>query len=236
MSAYSYFPTDEQLEERPHLRAHLLQIKELQEKYFSEHPDEDHDEIRLFEAGQCGGPLVAEFHDTIVKLDIRKKKRTRWNQFNSNKREENLSFRNPEHQSLIKAQYQELKADEQMLQLLDQQTEQYNEKIESEAIQTRPLILKKQMKQLKKLCDWLHLNFKTHIALFYATDATELMQRVGCYYNSGIGKQFKSKLFSETGQYPELMLQNMVITEGMNIKRKMEGKLNAVSKPCNPKI
>ncbi|KAI8331830.1 hypothetical protein BD560DRAFT_441167 [Blakeslea trispora] len=66
MSQHSFFPTDKQLEEKPHLRAHLLQLKELQQQFFRDHPEEDHDEVCFFEVGQLGRPLVAEFRESFA--------------------------------------------------------------------------------------------------------------------------------------------------------------------------
>ncbi|OBZ64030.1 hypothetical protein A0J61_11960, partial [Choanephora cucurbitarum] len=63
MSQRSFFPTDKQLEERSHLHAHLLQLEELQQQYFRDHPEEDRDEVRFFEVGHLARPLVAEFSE-----------------------------------------------------------------------------------------------------------------------------------------------------------------------------
>ena len=184
MSQRSFFPTDKQLEERPHLRAHLLQLEELQQQYFRDHPEEDHDEVRFFEVGQLGRPHVAEFRESFVNLNL-KRRRNCWNQFVSNKKTENLLISNPEHQSLIKAQYDDVKANEQDFQELIKQTDEFNAQAPSVSVPVRIAIHQKQMKALQKLCDWFFKEYKTHIVLFFSAEAKELVKRVGSYHHSG---------------------------------------------------
>lgn len=185
MSQRSFFPTDKQLEERPHLRAHLLQLEELQQQYFRDHPEEDHDEVRFFEVGHLARPLVAEFSESFVEIDFKRRRRNCWNQFVSNKKTENLLISNPEHQSLIKAQYDDVKANEQDFQELIKQTDEFNAQATSVSVPVRIAIHQKQMKALQKLCDWFFKEYKTHIVLFFSAEAKELVKRVGSYHNSG---------------------------------------------------
>ncbi|KAI8332329.1 hypothetical protein BD560DRAFT_494080 [Blakeslea trispora] len=150
MSQRSFFPTDKQLEKIPHLRAHLLQLEELQQQFFRDHSEEDHDEVRFFEVGQLRRPLVAEFRESFVNLNL-KRRRNCWNQFVSDKKAGNLLIRNPEHQSLIKAQYDDIKANEQDFQELIKQTDGFNAQAASVAVPIRIAIYEKQMTVLQKL-------------------------------------------------------------------------------------
>ncbi|KAI8379848.1 hypothetical protein EDC96DRAFT_588997 [Choanephora cucurbitarum] len=165
MSQRRFFPTDKHLEERPHLRAHLLWLEKLQQQHFRDHP-EDQDEVRFFEVGHLGRPLVAEFSESFVEIDLERRRKSCWNQFVSNKKAENLLIRNPEHQSLIKAQYDDVKANEQDFQELIKQTDEFNAQA---ALVSVP-------------------EYKTHIVLFFSTEAKELVKRVGSYHNSAFGE------------------------------------------------
>ncbi|OBZ88850.1 hypothetical protein A0J61_03101 [Choanephora cucurbitarum] len=59
--------------DKPHLRAHLLQLEELQQQYFRDHPKEDQEEVRYFEAGHFGRSLVSRFSENLVETDLKER-------------------------------------------------------------------------------------------------------------------------------------------------------------------
>ncbi|OBZ66116.1 hypothetical protein A0J61_11921 [Choanephora cucurbitarum] len=129
-----------------------------------------------------------------------------------------VSLSNPEHQSLIKSQYDDVKANEQDFQELIKQTDEFNAQATSVSVPVRIAIYQKQMKALQKLCDWFLKEYKTHIMLFFSAEAKELVKRVGSYHNSARGMRFMDQLSMKSEQAVELSFHDIIIFEGTELK------------------
>ncbi|OBZ80285.1 hypothetical protein A0J61_11667, partial [Choanephora cucurbitarum] len=49
-----FLPSNELLQQKPHLKEYLDDLERLQSRYLQEHPEEDEDEVQLLGVGRLG--------------------------------------------------------------------------------------------------------------------------------------------------------------------------------------
>ncbi|KAI8326666.1 hypothetical protein EDC96DRAFT_550198, partial [Choanephora cucurbitarum] len=101
-------PSDELLQQRPHLKEYLNDLERMQNRYLQEHPEEDEDEVQLFGAGRLGFRHLDALRSHIAHLPV-KRKRSVWQQHLHNMAvQRGLSFANNDDLPVISSAYEEI--------------------------------------------------------------------------------------------------------------------------------
>lgn len=179
-----FIPSDELLQQRPHLKEYLDELERIQNRYFQSHPEEDEDEVTFFGLGRLGLRHLGVIRSQIAHLPA-KRERTVWQQHLRNMAvEKGLSFVKKEDLPTIKSAYEEILSSPSLLQALIDQKDSHNAKVK-DSLPMRKVLLEKSLGQLKNYCNWLHSEFDIHLVYVYAIDS--LRTNVSAQFDSNSG-------------------------------------------------
>ena len=180
-----FLPSNELLQQKPHLKEYLDDLERLQSRYLQEHPEEDEDEVQLLGVGRLGLRHLGVIRSHMAHIPV-KRDRSIWQQHLRNMAvEKGLSFVKKDDLPAIKSAYEEIVRSPPLLQALIDQRDSHNSKVR-DSLPMRKVLLEKSLGQLKNYCDWLLSEFDVHLVYVYAIDSirANVSAQFGC--NSGI--------------------------------------------------
>ncbi|KAI8329032.1 hypothetical protein EDC96DRAFT_529938 [Choanephora cucurbitarum] len=195
MIAKLFTPSEQTLQEKPHLKSYLEELEELQKKFFENHPEEDKQKVQLYGVGPSGSP-DDPYGQVCLCSSEDKKKRNRWQQYLHNSRKKGLHFRRPDDYKKIRRTYKDL-VDKKAPELveLEKETQAFNCTVSQVSESSTSQLLANSIQQMKGFCKWLLSEFNTHVVIIYATDRTELPDVSEWYANSAVENRVAHAVF-----------------------------------------
>ncbi|KAI8336855.1 hypothetical protein EDC96DRAFT_523782 [Choanephora cucurbitarum] len=218
MIAKLFTPSEQTLQEKPHLKSYLEELEELQKKFFENHPEEDKQKVQLYGVGRLAPQMIPMVKSVFVPLKIRRR-RNRWQQYLHNSRKKGLHFRRPDDYKKIRRTYKDL-VDKKAPELveLEKETQAFNCTVSQVSESSTSQLLANSIQQMKGFCKWLLSEFNTHVVIIYATDRTELPDVSEWYANSAVGEAFQTQVNSALrNRVAHAVFQRMVIRKDQDV-------------------
>ncbi|KAI8359209.1 hypothetical protein EDC96DRAFT_513850 [Choanephora cucurbitarum] len=218
MIAKLFTPSEQTLQEKPHLKSYLEELEELQKKFFENHPEEDKQKVQLYGVGRLAPQMIPIVKSVFVPLKIRRR-RNRWQQYLHNSRKKGLHFRRPDDYKKIRRTYKDL-VDKKAPELveLEKETQAFNCTVSQVSESSTSQLLANSIQQMKGFCKWLLSEFNTHVVIIYATDRTELPDVSEWYANSAVGEAFQTQVNSALrNRVAHAVFQRMVIRKDQDV-------------------
>ncbi|KAI8322818.1 hypothetical protein EDC96DRAFT_596276 [Choanephora cucurbitarum] len=110
-------PSEQTLQEKPHLKSYLEELEELRRQFFENRTEEDKQKVQLYGVGRLAPQMIPMVKSVFVSLKIRRR-RNRWQQYLHNSRKKGLHFRRPDDYKKIRRTYKDL-IDKKALELIE---------------------------------------------------------------------------------------------------------------------